>query len=188
MHEISPSHLWKNSKVELKSALQCSFFRSPQYFHSPPLSQPFPRLSLSVSFERHLEEIKGVLQRARLSLWRVETQTMRWPSCFLPLHHGHVACCLLSKGQNNCFLFCPLHCLYYRLAPRRGPRSTYLSKLQSLTFNSFCTKLAHKSTLNCGSLVFLMHEEEVLLSFWQGRWTIHFFFGVCDVFSTKAIL
>lgn len=41
-----------------------------------------------------------------LSLSLVEKlQMIWWPSCFLLLHHGHVACCLLSKGRNNAAAF-----------------------------------------------------------------------------------
>lgn len=100
-----------NSKVELKSALQCSFLLSPQY-SSLLLFLSFPSFIFVCFFKGVLEtpwrdsRCAVAQQTACLSLWLVETlQMMWWPSCFLLLHHGCVAWCLLSKGQNNVVAF-----------------------------------------------------------------------------------
>lgn len=104
VHESHPPDCGK-FKSWFASTLQCSFFLLAFFFPPYTISYIFLHSSLSISFERHLKEIKGMqCSSGPVSLMGRNT-TMWWPACFLLLHHGRAACCLLSKGQKDTVAF-----------------------------------------------------------------------------------
>lgn len=141
-----------NSKVGLKSALQCSFFRSAKFFNLLPFASFSSFIFVCFFWETHWFKVCSVAAEG-LSLWRLETQ---------PCGDQLVSCCCIMAVLHAVYFqrdkkiqlhsLPPLLSLFYYLAV--VPCSTEF-KLN----NIFCTKLAQNLTLNCAFVVFLIYEE-----------------------------
>lgn len=142
-----------NSKVGLKSALQCSFFRSAKFFNLLLFASFSLFIFVCFLWETHWFKVCSVAAEG-LSLWRLETQqcgdqlfpaVASWLFTFTgPKKYS----CILSPTFFRSFILL----LWCRVA------------LEFELNNIFCTKLAQNLTLNCAFVVFLIYEEFELLS------------------------